>query len=237
MAGGEKEEMVEQDCVCGMSFVGVIFDNQTGPNRKRKRRGVTRSQPVITKVETPNLVAEESDVSEDLPEESEDERSEGETKEKEEISEEESEGGLSEGEVFVPQRIPKKRQKRAGKTEINEGGITSNDRPAIESPEKTVPSKINNGNHKEEKKKGLCRKWLRGKCSQGHKCRYKHKGKKKSKPVEKFLEVKPKSFYAAVYPSMNLLMSQLLQSQIERENIVLLQTLLHFRDHGLLDLK
>ena len=30
--------------------------------------------------------------------------------------------------------------------------------------------------------------------------------------------------------------SQLLENQMERENIVLLQTLLHFREHGLLDL-
>ena len=215
----------------------MIFDNQTGPNRKRKRKGIAPTQSVISKVETLNLVAEESDMSEDSPDESEDQRSEGETKEKEEIGEEESEGGLSEGEVFVPQRIPKKRRKRAGKSEINEGGVISNDRSATESLERTAPSKVNDEKHKDAKKKGLCRNWLRGKCSRGKKCRYKHKVKEKSEPVEKSLEVKPKSFYAAVYPSMNLLMSQLLHSQMERENIVLLQTLLHFRDHGLLDLK
>jgi hypothetical protein len=212
-------------------------DDQTGPNRKRKKRGVIPSQNIPRDPETGIIVAEESDASEVASDASEGERDEREAQEDEGISEG-SEGGLSEGEVFVPKKILKKRRKRGRKNEADEGGVILNDGPTNISPEGAAQLSVSDGNRKEpKKKKGVCRKWLRGKCSLGKKCRYNHKAKEKAKPVGEPLEVKPRSFYAAVCLSMIFTDVQLLQSQMERENIVLLQTLLHFRDHGLLDLK
>ena len=177
------------------SYEGSV-DDQTGPNRKRKRRGVAPSQNTPSKPETGILVAEESDASEDESDASEGERDEREAQDDVGVREG-SEGGLSEGEVFVPKNIPRKRRKRGGNSEADEGGMILNDGAASISLERKEP----------KKKKGLCRKWLRGKCSRGRKCPYSHKVKEKVTPVEQPLEVKPRSFYAAVRPSMILLTS------------------------------
>ena len=183
------------------SYEGYV-DNQTGPNRKRKKRGVAPSQYTPNKPETRMLVAEESELSEDESDES-----EREVQDDKGVSEG-IDGGLSEGEVFVPKKIPKKRRKRGGKSEADESGVILHDGVTRVSPEEPAPPKISDGNRKEPReKKGLCREWLRGKCSRGKKCRYNHKRKEKVKPTKEPLDIKPRSFYAAVCPSTILLTS------------------------------
>ena len=180
-------------------------DDRAGPNRKRKRRRVAPSQNAPSKPEARILPADESDASEDGSEESEREGDDSESQDDKVISEG-SEGRLSEGEVFVPKKIPKKRRKRGGKSKADDGGVILNDGAPTISLEEAVPPKVSDGKSKEpEKKKGLCRMWLRGKCSRGKKCRYNHKIKEKIKPAEEPLKVKPRSFYAAVCSSMILL--------------------------------
>jgi len=115
---------------------------------------------------------------------------------------------LSEGEVFVPKKILKKQRKRAGKKEPSEVGVMLNDRAAGESPEEAAPTKMTARKQKEMKNmKKLCHKWLHGRCSRGKKCRYSHKIKEKVKAVQGKIDVKPRSFYAAVCLSMNTLTS------------------------------
>ena len=106
-----------------------------------------------------------------------------------------SERRLSEGEIFVPKKRPRRKRKevtqnseqpnavKETKMDLSEGETVVIDDQKVESKSVTKNNKI-------------CRKWLNGKCPRGKRCHYLHK--KETTTPKEIVEEKPKSFYAAV---------------------------------------
>ena len=90
--------------------------------------------------------------------------------------------------------------------------------------------------NKKKEKDQLCKKYGRRRSKNVQSSPHKLPDTQKPKKTDE-LGKSTKNLHAAVYPLIGLVDSKLLHNQMQRENIILLQVLLSFREKGLLDLE
>jgi Zinc finger C-x8-C-x5-C-x3-H type (and similar) len=109
-----------------------------------------------------------------------------------------NDGALSEGEIFVPRKGPKKRG--AQQNEKHEPSHTE-ENPGTRQNDDSIVQQSGRGKKRKTK---VCDRWRLGKCMRGKRCQYLHTDKKTLKPdrqmgTEMATSEKPESLYAAVY--------------------------------------